>query len=147
MSKGVVMEVSVKYLIVLTPSGLFERIPRMDRSCEVGEEIVYTPGATRNRRPAFALLSGFVAAVVLAMIAFTGLTSVFTDKSVVAYVSIDINPSIELSIDKNKRVRELKGLNDKGLEIVRNVSFKGRSMDDVTDKILQKAESYKEILL
>lgn len=143
MSKGVVMEVSGKYLIVLTPSGLFERIPRMDRSCEIGEEIVYTPGVTRSRRPAFALLSGFVAAVVLAMILFTGLTSVFTDKSVVAYVSIDINPSIELGIDKNKRVRELKGLNDKGLEIVRNVSFKGRSMDDVTDKILQKAEEMK----
>ncbi|RAV04140.1 anti-sigma factor domain-containing protein [Paenibacillus sp. YN15] len=140
MSKGIVMEVSGKYLIVMTPSGLFERIPRMERSCEVGEEIAYTPGVTRSRRPAFALLSGFVAAVMLAMILFTGLTSVFSDKSVVAYVSIDINPSIELGIDKNKRVREMKGLNDKGLEIVRSVSYKGRSMDDVTDKILQKAE-------
>ncbi|MNC12757.1 Anti-sigma-I factor RsgI [compost metagenome] len=77
------------------------------------------------------------------MILFTGLTSVFSDKSVVAYVSIDINPSIELGIDKNKRVREMKGLNDKGLEIVRSVSYKGRSMDDVTDKILQKAEEMK----
>jgi hypothetical protein len=79
----------------------------------------------------------------LAMILFTGLTSVFSDKSVVAYVSIDINPSIELGIDKNKRVREMQGLNDKGLEIVRSVSYKGRSMDDVTDKILQKAEEMK----
>lgn len=143
MSKGIVMEVSGKHLIVMTPSGVFERIPRMDRSCDVGEEIVYTPGITRSRRPAFALLSGFVAAVMLVMILFTGLTSVFTDKSVVAYISIDINPSIELGIDKNKRVREMKGLNDKGLEIARSVSYKGRSMDDVTDKILQKAEEMK----
>lgn len=143
MSKGIVMEVNGNYLIVMTPSGLFERIPRMDRSCELGEEIVYTPGITRSRRPAFMLLSGFVAAVIMAMILFTGFTSVFTDKSVVAYVSIDINPSIELGIDKNKRVREMKGLNDKGLEIVRSVSYKGRAVDDITDKILQKAEEMK----
>lgn len=143
MSKGIVMEVNQKFLIVLTPAGLFERIPRMDRSCDVGEEIVYTPGITRSRRPAFALLSGFVAAVMLVMLLFTGLTSVFADKSVVAYISIDINPSLELGIDKNKRVREMKGLNDKGLEIARSVSYKGRSMDDVTDKILQKAEEMK----
>lgn len=143
MSKGIVMEINQKFLIVMTPAGLFERIPRMDRSCDVGEEIVYTPGITRSRRPAFALLSGFVAAVMLVMLLFTGLTSVFADKSVVAYISIDINPSLELGIDKNKRVREMKGLNDKGLEIARSVSYKGRSMDDVTDKILQKAEDMK----
>lgn len=140
MNKGVVMEKSGKHLIVMTPAGSFERIPDLNRNCQVGEEIMYVPAERKFRQPAFAVLSAFVAAVVLCMMLFTAIPAAFADKSVVAYISIDINPSVELGIDKSKKVREVKGLNDKGLELVRNLSYSGKPLEDVTDKLLQKAE-------
>lgn len=140
MNKGVVMEVSGTSIIVMTPSGSFERIPAKNRSCEVGEEIVYAARPAGIRQPAFAAVSVFVAAVVFCMMLFTGIPAAFADKSVVAYVSIDINPSLELGLDKREKVRELRGLNAKGQEVVQNVSYKGKSLDEVADKLLQKAE-------
>jgi hypothetical protein len=143
MNKGVVMEISEKFLIVMTPEGSFDRIPSKNRSCQIGEEIMYASRQQGMRQPAFAVLSVFVAAVVMCMVLFSGLPAVFADKSIVAYISIDINPSLELGIDKNKRVREVKGLNEKGLDLVRDMSYNGKSLDDVTEKILQKAEDMK----
>lgn len=140
MNKGVVMEVSGEHLIVMTPGGSFEQIPKMNRNCQVGEEIMYASRQTGNRQPAFAALALFVSAVVLCMVMFTGLMAVFADKSVVAYFSFDINPSVELGIDKHKRVRELRGLNEKGEALVQGLHFNGRTLDDVTDRLLRRAE-------
>lgn len=137
------MEISGKDLIVMTPVGSFERVPVRGRNCQVGEEILYSPRVLSGRRPAFAVLAAFAAAVVLCMALVTGLTALFSDKTVVAYISIDINPSVELGIDKSKRVRQMEGLNDKGLALIRNLTYSGRSLDDVTDKLLQKAEEMK----
>ncbi|WP_438444580.1 anti-sigma factor domain-containing protein [Gorillibacterium sp. sgz5001074] len=140
MNKGVVMEKTDKSIIVMTPSGEFERIPAKNRNCQVGEEILYAARPSGARQPAFAAMSVFVAAVVFCMMLFTGIPAAFADKSVVAYVSIDINPSVELGIDKHEKVREMRGLNDKGLEVVQGLNYKGKSLDDVADKLLQKAE-------
>lgn len=140
MNKGLVMEVQGKSIIVMTPSGTFERIPARNRKCQVGEEIIYASRPTRHRQPAFAAMSVFVAAVVFCMMLFTGVPAIFADKSVVAYVSMDINPSVEIGIDKREKVRELRGLNEKGLEIARDISYSGKSLEEVADKVLQKAE-------
>ncbi|MDF2925353.1 MAG: RsgI [Paenibacillaceae bacterium] len=141
MNKGVVMEISKKHLIVMTPAGAFDRIPNVNRNCQLGEEILYADHQQELRQPAFAMMGVFIAAVVLCMALFAGLPAIFADKSVVAYISIDINPSVELGIDKHKKVREIRGLNDRGMDLVQNLSYNGRSLDDVTGKLLEKAEA------
>lgn len=143
MNKGVVMEINEKSIIVMTPSGSFERIPSRNRSCQVGEEIVYASRPSGVRQPVFGVMAGLVAAVVLCMMLFSGIPAAFADKTVVAYVSIDINPSVEIGIDKRERVREMHGLNEKGLELVRSLKYSGKSLEEVTDKLLHKAEEMK----
>lgn len=143
MNKGVVLEINEKSIIVLTPTGSFERIPSRNRSCQVGEEIVYASRPSGIRQPVFAVMSVLVAAVVFCMMLFSGIPEVMADKSVVAYVSIDINPSVEMGIDKRERVREMHGLNEKGLELVRSLKYSGKPLEEVTDKLLQKAEEMK----
>jgi hypothetical protein len=143
MNKGVVMEVDKKSIIVMTPSGSFERIPSRNRSCQVGEEIIFASRSSGIRQPVFAVMSVMVAAVVFCMMLFSGIPAVFADKSVVAYVSIDINPSVEIGIDNRERVREMYGLNDKGLELVRSLKYSGKPLEEVADKLLQKAEEMK----
>ena len=70
MNKGLVMEVQGKSIIVMTPSGTFERIPSRNRKCQVGEEIMYASRPSRHRQPAFAAVSVFVAAVVFCMMRY-----------------------------------------------------------------------------
>ncbi|MCD1259387.1 hypothetical protein B5M42_011135 [Paenibacillus athensensis] len=141
MNKGIVMELTDSYIVVMSPEGRFDKLPRQTRNCEVGEEILYTaPVKARFRKPQLAITSGLVAAVVLCFVLITALTGGPASGQVVAYVSIDINPSVELGIDNQEIVQDLQGLNSDGSELIQAVDYKGRSVQEVTAAILDKAE-------
>lgn len=137
------MEVKDRSLIVLTPDGKFERIARRGRECGIGEEIGYIGRSSRFRFTSLPILSSTAASVVLLLILMIGLTGLFGTRSVEAYVSIDMNPSVELGIDAKERVRELRGLNDDGNTLIQGISFSGRPLFEVTEALLQKAEAGK----
>ncbi|MBO9608913.1 MAG: anti-sigma factor domain-containing protein [Paenibacillaceae bacterium] len=141
MNKGIVMDVTAKGIVVMTPEGGFERIPREGRSCEIGEEIIFAPpSARRFKRSTLTIFSSAVAAVVLCLVLIAGMPATPADAEVVAYISIDINPSVELGIDKNRIVREMTGLNADGIQLIANVKFKGKPIDEVTEELLAEAE-------
>jgi hypothetical protein len=141
MNKGIVMEINESNIIVMTSSGRFDKLPKADRSCEVGEEIVYADTAAPRRKvPPLAIGSGLVAAAVLCFVLITGLQATTAKGEVVAYVSIDINPSIEIGIDSQEIVRDLRGINADGTALIANLLFKGKNLEDVTAAILDKAE-------
>lgn len=136
------MEVKTRTLVVLTPDGRFERIPRRGRSCGIGEEIGYMPRSSRRLRFAsIPLLSSTAASVAILLVLMIGLSGLFGGSSVEAYVSIDMNPSVELGIDAKERVRELKGLNQEGSHLIEGLSFVGRPLSEVTEELLMRAES------
>jgi hypothetical protein len=141
MNKGIVMEINESIIIVMTSSGRFDKLPRAGRACEVGEEILYSDAlAPRRKVPPLAIASGLVAAVVLCFVLITGLQETTANAEVVAYVSIDINPSIEIGIDSKEIVRDLRGINADGIELIATLKFKGKNLEEVTSAILDKAE-------
>lgn len=140
MNKGIVMEMSDRHVIVMTPKGDFRRLPRDSRTCEIGEEILFAEPPVRRNVPAMAKLSGLVAAVVLCIAVFAGVTDFTGKNDVVAYVSMDINPSVEMGIDSAEKVRDLRGLNEDGKQLIAGLDYKGKDMDAVAEAILQKAE-------
>jgi len=99
MNKGIVMELAADYLIVMTPDGSFRKIPRDRRSCDVGEEIVFADGPRSAARRWFRLPSYAAAAIVACLVIAAGIFGSFGTGRVVAYVSMDINPSVELGIN------------------------------------------------
>ncbi|WJH35077.1 anti-sigma factor domain-containing protein [Paenibacillus sp. CC-CFT747] len=141
MSKGIVMELTAKTAIVLTPQGSFEEIPKPSRDCRVGEEIEFYTGRARKGNRWLAATSSLVAAVVFGVILLGGLTGVFADKKVVAYVSIDINPSVELGVDSKEKVRELRALNPDAASLIQGVSYAGKPLSEVTEDLLAQAEA------
>ncbi|MGG1556118.1 anti-sigma factor domain-containing protein, partial [Paenibacillus ferrarius] len=140
MNKGIVMELGEHSIIVMNPQGRFDKIPRGTRSCEVGEEIIYTPAKRRLRIPQTAIVSGMVAAIVVCFVLVSTLTGGVASGTVAAYVTIDINPSVEIGIDKNEVVVDLHGLNSDGDQLIQGVTYKGKSLTIVTSDILDKAE-------
>lgn len=140
MNKGIVMEISDSSIIVMSPEGRFEKLPRGTRNCEVGEEILFAPATKRFRVPQIGILSGLAAAIVLCFVLVSTLTGSVPGGQVVAYVTIDINPSIEIGIDNEEVVQDLQGLNSDGDELISTLVYKGKSLEAVTSDILDKAE-------
>lgn len=140
MNKGIVMEMTKKSIIVMRPDGTFDRLPRRKRECEIGEEIEYAEPRFRWRTPSAAGKSALVAAVVFGMVLFASLNGKLYSSDVVAYISMDINPSVEMGIDARETVLELKGLNEDGSRLVQSVHFKGKTLEDVTEELLDQAE-------
>lgn len=139
MNKGIVMEMAPKHLIVMTSDGKFIKLSRKDRSCRIGEEIQFSaPGILWNK-PSKTIASALIAAVLFGMIVFAGLGSFLNSNQVVAYVSVDINPSVEFGIDENEKVIEAYGLNEDGKELMKYIDFEGKFLEEVSTMLMTEA--------
>lgn len=139
--KGVVLEIDGQEAIILTDSGEFTRVPIRKRQLEVGMEITL-PSHHRSKTFQMPKLTGWVAAAAAVMLMFLSpLTGLFNSSGdeVVAYVNIDINPSIELDINSNQDVVAAEPWNDDGRQVLSEVNVRGKDMDEATALITKRA--------
>lgn len=125
MGRGVLLERQGRRGIVLTPEGVFRQV-RLDRACEVGQEIDF-PDRERAPVARWALAAAVVAAAVL----LPFLKPLFLPPPAVALVSVDINPSVELWVTAQARVRTARALNADGERLLGTVRFRGRPVQEV----------------
>jgi len=98
--RGLVVKLSDGYCIVLTGKGTYERIPVPRQGARVGAEVSYSYQAVSS--PIFKPMA-LVASFLLLFVCY----SLFNQSSLpvaVAYVSLDINPSLEMSVGKDMKV-------------------------------------------
>lgn len=91
----------------------------------------------RSHKRPYAVLRYAVA--VLCLLILTGAGSYSVYSSPVAYISIDVNPSIELSINRFDRVVSVKGYNEDGQDILQHVALKNATYMQALDRLLQDA--------
>ncbi|PYI53038.1 anti-sigma factor domain-containing protein [Paenibacillus flagellatus] len=141
MFKGIVMEMTEADLVVLTPDGQFKKIPRMGRVCQVGEEVLFSTPPFRLKRPVLSAMFALTAAVLFCIVLFNGLGGNLEGvKPIVAYVTLDINPSVELGVDKDNEVQEARGLNEDGVELLQSLELTGRPLAAATEVLLNHVE-------
>ena len=79
---------------------------------------------------------------IIAMIAIIGCLFLFKEKYTI--ITLDINPSLELKVDKKEKVVEITALNDDAKVLVSN-KYKNKKMYevlmDITEKIIKKIDS------
>lgn len=84
------------------------------------------------------ILSSFACLLLICVIVLVNLLSqspyVETPQSN-SIVQIDVNPSIEIVVDNNKKVISLKGLNDEGKMIILNEDLENKTLDEVLKTI------------
>src|SRR6478736_2847585 len=98
MNRGIVMGIEKRHSIVLTPDGEFRRVPSKT-GVSVGDEIQLDV-TSRIRKPKMLYSMGFGAAAVVLLLFVPLFMSLRTPESpVVAYLTMDINPSIEIGVD------------------------------------------------
>ena len=142
MKKGVILSVNKRFVTLLTPEGEFLKTKRQEREYEVGEEITFSP-AKQNFTLAFSNIhSSFKKTAVLSiastfLILFSILPSYFSGP-VSAYMTIDVNPSIELELDDDLEVLKLTGLNEDGKLVIGQLKdWKGKDIKAVTNRIVE----------
>jgi hypothetical protein len=140
MKKGIVLEIDDDFVTLLTPDGEFVQIKK-EGSYQIGQEIERIPMQRQKIKKSFVHFSSFklaVASIAAVCLLVFSLFSSATSNEVYAYLSIDINPSIELTINKKLEVINVRGFNQDGQKLVANLSdWKEKKFVDVAKKIIE----------
>ncbi|MFZ5650808.1 MAG: anti-sigma factor domain-containing protein [Bacillota bacterium] len=132
--RAVVLEVKEKTCTVLTAEGEFREIKK-GASYRPGQEIIMPAavfGAGKYSLIAACLLFFLVAATLWGR----GMTP-----AVAAYVSLDINPSVEMALDKENMVIGIAPLNDDGRDLISGLTVKGLGVEIAIEKLVEAAVS------
>lgn len=132
--KAVILEVNKRTCTVVTADGEFRQL-KLRGNYRPGQQITL-PQAVKNT-----YRYTLVAACLLLFLAAAGLWGKWMNPAVAAYVSLDINPSVEIALDKQNIVRGLNPLNDDGKELVMGLQIKGKNLDMALQSLIGAAIS------
>lgn len=147
-SKGIVMSISDKGIIVLGSDGLFYRLPPTRHVPLIGDEVVIdhallvTEQKKSKVNPWIRLKGlrrwGLVAAILLAI-----LTSVliYPSSPEAAYiVALEINPSLELYMNQSDEVIQVVALNEDANLLLKDLNLLGSQLSVAIEQIASRAE-------
>lgn len=137
---GVVMEKEGNSIVVLTESGEFRRVKVAGRIPDIGEEIRIPARPTRKWSvPRLGFIAA--AAAVLLLMLVSPLAYQFTQppETAVAWVSVDINPAIELVVSNREKVMAAQALNPEGEKVLTLLDVKGMKVRKAVNEITGKA--------
>lgn len=151
MKKGIVLEVHRDYITMMTPDGEFLKSKKQqDMNYNIGEEVAFFPiqEVATSKKFGFSFSKLNIATAVSVLTAIILVLSIYPrmfTNQVHAYVSFDVNPSIEIAVNKDLKVLSLEGLNEDGDLIVEKLTnWKNEDLQKVSSKLLLlvKEEGY-----
>ncbi|PEF19121.1 hypothetical protein CON87_09045 [Bacillus cereus] len=144
MNKGIVMDIKKHSVVVLTPNGEFITCKRKGDSCIIGEEISFDEQeqkASHFSIPSFLKPASILVACFLFAVLFFYNQP---EEKVFAYVSVDINPSLEVSVTKDFRVINLQACNDDGRRILKELKqWENKQLQEVIRTIIKQSQEDK----
>jgi len=133
---ALLLEVSGSHGVALAPDGRFVRV-RVAPGVLPGEEVLLgaegrsVARVSGRRRPRSAFILAAAAVVCAFLLGPLAVLQVLASGPAVAYVSVDINPSLEFGVNRFERVVGAQALNPEGEELLSGLPWRGRSLDDV----------------
>jgi len=131
---GMIVELKEKTCVVLTRSGEFREVLRPSREVRPGEEIVAKATAAGWWKTLLAAAGVFI--LLWAGFLYSGWSN-----EAVAYVGLDINPSVELGVNRRQQVCEASGLDAEGQALLQKVALRGLPLDEAITAVLTEAAS------
>ncbi len=87
------------------------------------------------KKMSFSLATVFALVLVLALV----FSSQKVTPVIASTITVDINPSIQITLDEDDNVIAVTSINADGEEIIRNIRFKGLTLDRAIEIIIEKA--------
>lgn len=139
------LEVNSKFVTFLTPDGEFLKSKKVRDHYEIGEEISFVAvNETYSLKKSifqFEKLRVVMASSVAAVLLFFTVFTFYDSQEVYAYMSIDINPSLEAGVDKKLRVVSLEAYNSEGELVLDSLKeWMNQPIDSVTTAIIQESK-------
>ncbi|SEI75581.1 hypothetical protein SAMN04488127_0373 [Bhargavaea ginsengi] len=146
-TRGIIVEQNNENVTILTPDGQFIR--GMADGQEVGSEVLVTPLLSQKRSYQPAGRKSIPAIAVLAAALLLVLASLFLPlrEPALAFIQLEVNPSVEFGIDQEGKVREMAALNDDGAALIRELeSWSGKEVTKLISLIFDEyAEPDREL--
>ncbi|WP_067930781.1 anti-sigma factor domain-containing protein [Alicyclobacillus kakegawensis] len=135
MPRGVVLGITRRHAIVLTRDGEFCRIPRQS-GMSVGGEVSWEAHRHAWTRGWQKAAVAVCAAVVFAGVGLLGAGQFWPSGRAYAYVSLDINPSVSLTVDRHTRVLRASPLNASGRSLLKHVHVDGDELGQAIGQLV-----------
>ncbi|MFX4261778.1 anti-sigma factor domain-containing protein [Pelotomaculum propionicicum] len=133
--RGMIVKIEGRSCIAVTPAGDFVEVPLpKGGGIRIGQEI-----SLAGRRKRIPYLRYLMAAASFLIIFLTSQLYIGRTPQAVAYLTMDINPSIELAISDEGKVVSCSGLNSDGEKILSQVTVKGCDLEQAVEIIVTQA--------
>ncbi|MBN2259471.1 MAG: anti-sigma factor domain-containing protein [Clostridiales bacterium] len=136
MNKGVIVEIKDKYCVVMARGLETKKIIKKE-DCSIGQEVYFLP------EDVISTISSdwrkYAIAVVLMLAVSVSAYAYQLQNAVYTVVSLDINPSVELSLNRNDVVIALEGLNEDGLAII-DEDMIGQDVEEVLQQLVENSK-------
>jgi hypothetical protein len=127
--KGIVVEINKNEAVILTDGGLFTK--EKNKNYTVGQAIQIQ----ESRKTYPKLVAGAASMAAAFAVCTIGAYAWFTPTD---YVSMDVNPSIEYSLNTFDRILDVKGVNEDGEEILEGLDLKNMKIEEAVKETLDK---------
>ncbi|AOT69970.1 anti-sigma factor domain-containing protein [Geosporobacter ferrireducens] len=145
--KGCVVKVEKSFAIVFTSSGECLKVVKKE-GLTTGKEILFIEEDIYKEKPSMSKSFSLIAAVFmlffLSATVYTTLQRWLPMQQVAAVVSIDINPSVELEINRANQVLRSLALNEEGEQLL-DESLVGLAAEDAVVQLVDKAKNLQYI--
>jgi len=132
--RGIVLKTSARHCIIITPNGTYEKIPLPAQGAKIGAEIAYSRFPFHsNIKPLLMVASFLIVFMSFALIRQAQLPQA------AAYISLDINPSLEMAVDKDLNVIDVQCFNEDASNLIQPEELRGKNMYDAFVEVINKA--------
>jgi len=147
--KGIVMEQHEDYMIVMSRDGLFQKALPI-KNVKLGSEVYYHPLPYHkkvktyyldNFRRFISVPVGVLTLVFLVILLVIPMYFTVGSSSPYAYVNVDINPSIQIELDKRLEMLSIKPVNADATVLIEQLDdLKGKKIEVVLEEIMEESE-------
>lgn len=131
--KGIVMNTDSNYAIIMTNSGEFIKVK--NKKYNIGQEIIASKYESQINLIRYSTIA---ALIILTIISSIYLKNIY---ATVAYIDLDINPSIELGINKYNEVTKIVALNNDASILLHNLNLKNENISTAFNEIIVRAKA------
>lgn len=136
--KAIIVDIQDDYIIVVNQKGEFIKVQNKYKDRQIGDEIEICEIGTRT---SFRKIASIAAALIIVSV-LAGYGMAFYRP--VTYVTMDVNPSVEISLNRFDRTVDVVGLNEKGKRLVGNEkSYRALPAEEVMETLLERAREQK----
>lgn len=135
--RGIVIKTEGRWMWVATEDRRFVRSSLPSYEVRPGQEILVTPSQFVAAGPPYRW--PLVAGLLVLLLFGATLARVLSPGGPVAYLALDINPSLELAVNSVGRVTDILPLNQDARSLLQGLSLEGREVYETLDEIVQKS--------